>query len=107
MANGKISKITCDAAFYDDRHRRRRRDVGDSRGGPHPRPVTPRARQQNWAKRASGSGIELDSNDGQGAVPLAPLRSTLPRKLSGARRSRCLLLNGSTDYSCAPGGNVA
>jgi len=43
MANGKISKIDCDAAFYDDCHRRRRRDVGDSRGGPHLRPVMPRA----------------------------------------------------------------
>jgi hypothetical protein len=44
MANGKISEIDCDAAFYDDRHRRRRRNVGDSRGSPRPRPVTARAR---------------------------------------------------------------
>jgi hypothetical protein len=41
MAYGKISKIDCDAAFYDDCHCRRRRDVGDSRGGPHPR-LTPK-----------------------------------------------------------------
>jgi hypothetical protein len=41
MANAKISKIKCDAAFYDDCHRRRRRHVGDSCGGPHLRPVTP------------------------------------------------------------------
>jgi hypothetical protein len=39
----KISKIKCDAAFYDDCHRRRRCHVGDSRGGPQLRPVTPRA----------------------------------------------------------------
>jgi len=42
MAYGEISKIDCDAAFYDDCHCRRRRDVGDSRGGPHPRFVTPK-----------------------------------------------------------------
>jgi len=41
MAYGKISKIDCDAAFYDDCHCRRRRDVGDSRGGPRPR-LTPK-----------------------------------------------------------------
>jgi hypothetical protein len=43
MAYGKISKIDCGAAFYDDCHCRRRRDMGDSRGGPHLRAVTPRA----------------------------------------------------------------
>jgi hypothetical protein len=41
MAHGKISKIDRDSAFYDDCHCRRRYGVGDSRGGPHLRPVTP------------------------------------------------------------------
>jgi hypothetical protein len=52
MAYGKISKIDCDAAFYDDCYCRRRRDVGDSRGGPHPRSITP--------KGCSATGMPAD-----------------------------------------------
>jgi hypothetical protein len=59
MANAKISKNKCDAAFYDDCHRRRRRHVGDSRGGPHLRPVTPRAQLHAWPEQPLDEVVQL------------------------------------------------
>jgi hypothetical protein len=53
MAYGKNSKIDCDTAFYDDCHCRRRRDVGDSRGGPQLWPVTARGRLNFYRRKVA------------------------------------------------------